>query len=326
MLESAGPSKGSLLSVTVGKTTSIQIGLESITLKKLHSFLVAAEAACSIGDFPVVAVEARLTAVPGLATAAVPAALAAAELEAEIRAAELAAAELSEAKLAAQQEAVEEIAEPEPVRASDFATGSFDIIESAEQAATEEFDDENFDVLLADGELGFAREPKSDAKSKAISTIERRAKPFSQLFVWSSLTVGIAPILLAYLSLNFDLTAIDRIAAIAVGFGISALLISVVAIGGKRSGLSTLFLSRAAFGVTANIVPAIAQVIAKIAIGSVLVVGLLGMFNGNVVGLPEFGQVAITTSGLEISWMAVLVAVLLVLGSVLALLGGKVLY
>ena len=81
LLESAGPSKGSLLSVTVGKTTSMQIGFESITLKKLHSFLVAAEAACSKGDFPVVAVEARLTAVLGLATAAVPAALAAAEPE-----------------------------------------------------------------------------------------------------------------------------------------------------------------------------------------------------------------------------------------------------
>jgi purine-cytosine permease-like protein len=248
-------------------------------------------------------------------------ALAAAELEAELRAAEIAATELAATELA-----VEEVSEPEPVRASDFATGSFDIIESAEQAATEEFDDENFDVLLTDGELGFAREPKSDAQSRAVSTIERRAKPFSQLFVWSSLTVGIAPILLAYLSLNFELSAIDRIAAIAVGFGISALLISVVAIGGKRSGLSTLFLSRAAFGVTANIVPAIAQVIAKIAIGSVLVVGLLGMFNGNVVGLPELGQVAIATSGFEIPWMAVLASVLLVLGSVLALLGGKVLY
>ena len=248
-------------------------------------------------------------------------ALAAAELEAELRAAEIAATELAATELA-----VEEVSEPEPVRASDFATGSFDIIESAEQAATEEFDDENFDVLLTDGELGFAREPKSDSQSRAVSTIERRAKPFSQLFVWSSLTVGIAPILLAYLSLNFELSAIDRIAAIAVGFGISALLISVVAIGGKRSGLSTLFLSRAAFGVTANIVPAIAQVIAKIAIGSVLVVGLLGMFNDNVVGLPEFGQVAIATSGFEIPWMAVLASVLLVLGSVLALLGGKVLY
>ena len=76
--ESAGPNRGSLLSMTVGKTTSIQMGFESMTLKKLHSFLVAAEAACSRGDFPVAAVEARLAVVPGLATAAVPTVLAAA--------------------------------------------------------------------------------------------------------------------------------------------------------------------------------------------------------------------------------------------------------
>ena len=54
------------------------MGLEPSTLKKLHSFLVAAEAACSRGDLPVAAVEARLAAVPGLATAAVPTELAAA--------------------------------------------------------------------------------------------------------------------------------------------------------------------------------------------------------------------------------------------------------
>jgi hypothetical protein len=75
---SAGPNKGSLLSVIVGSVTSMQIGLESIKLKKLHSFLVAAEAACSKGDFPVAAVDARLAAVPGLATAAAPTLLAAA--------------------------------------------------------------------------------------------------------------------------------------------------------------------------------------------------------------------------------------------------------
>ena len=74
---SAGPNMGSLLSVTVGIAISTQIGFESMTLKKLHSFLVAAEAACSKGDFPVVAVEARLAAVPGLATAAAPTLLAA---------------------------------------------------------------------------------------------------------------------------------------------------------------------------------------------------------------------------------------------------------
>lgn len=48
----------------------MQIGFEPTRLKKLHSFLVAAEAACSKGDLPVVAVEARLAAVIGLATAA----------------------------------------------------------------------------------------------------------------------------------------------------------------------------------------------------------------------------------------------------------------
>mgnify|MGYP006933467356 CR=1 FL=1 len=58
------------MSVTVGTKTSIQIGLDERGLKKLHSFLVAAEAACSSGDLPVVAVEAMLVAVIGLATAA----------------------------------------------------------------------------------------------------------------------------------------------------------------------------------------------------------------------------------------------------------------
>jgi hypothetical protein len=53
------------------------MGFESITLKKLHSFFVAAEAACSKGDLPVAAVEARLAAVLGLAIAAVPTVLAA---------------------------------------------------------------------------------------------------------------------------------------------------------------------------------------------------------------------------------------------------------
>jgi len=70
----------------VGTGISTQIGLAESTLIKLHSFLVAAEVACSRGDLPVVAVEARLVAVTGFATAAeaavVPAVLAAAEPEA----------------------------------------------------------------------------------------------------------------------------------------------------------------------------------------------------------------------------------------------------
>jgi hypothetical protein len=60
---------------------SEQIGLGPKAFRKLQSCLVAAEAACSKGDFPVVAVEMALAAVVGLATAietaAVPAELAA---------------------------------------------------------------------------------------------------------------------------------------------------------------------------------------------------------------------------------------------------------
>lgn len=49
----------------------MQIGLAKSGLKKLQSCLVAAEAACSTGDLPVVTVDAMLVAVTGLATAAV---------------------------------------------------------------------------------------------------------------------------------------------------------------------------------------------------------------------------------------------------------------
>jgi hypothetical protein len=71
LAKSAGPSSGVLLSVTMGKTMSWQIGFELTILVKLQSFLVAAEVACSSGDLPVVTVEATLVAVTGLATAAV---------------------------------------------------------------------------------------------------------------------------------------------------------------------------------------------------------------------------------------------------------------
>jgi hypothetical protein len=53
----------------VGTGISLQIGLGPKALRKLQSCLVAAEAACSRGDFPVVAVEIALAAVEGFATA-----------------------------------------------------------------------------------------------------------------------------------------------------------------------------------------------------------------------------------------------------------------
>jgi len=69
--KSAGPKRGELLSVIAGMGISTQMGLATSALIKLQSFLVAADVACSSGDLPVVAVEARLVAVTGFATATV---------------------------------------------------------------------------------------------------------------------------------------------------------------------------------------------------------------------------------------------------------------
>ena len=250
-----------------------------------------------------------------------------AELEALIAAEEAAKAAAEKAEEEARNEVAvseEAVEDPAPVRAADFATGSFDIVESAEQAASEDFSEDNFDVLLADGELGFAREPISSAKDAPISTIDRRAKPYSQLFVWTSLSVGLLPLLFGFFTSTLELTFLDKLLSLFVGLSVSALIIAVAAVGGKRSGLPTLFLSRAAFGVRANYVPAIALVLVKIGFGTALVLAGLSLFDRNVLGVPIFAEPAFADA--SISWLLVGVASLIAVSALLAFFGGKALY
>jgi purine-cytosine permease-like protein len=255
----------------------------------------------------------------------------------ELEKAELAAIE---AQIAAEEEAkaaaeilaneeptpmVEDV-DPQPVRAVDFATGSFDIIDSAEQAASEDFDEDSFEVLLSDGELGFAKDPAAIIKDAPISTIDRRAKPYSQLFVWSSLSAGLLPLLFGYLTLSLQLTFVDKLLSVFAGLSVSALLISVAAIGGKRSGLPTLFLSRAAFGVRANAVPAAALILVKLAFGVAVILSAITLFDKNVASLPSMSAPAFAAGDIGVSWLMVVTAVLLVSASLIAFFGGKTLY
>jgi purine-cytosine permease-like protein len=250
-------------------------------------------------------------------------------IEAERVAAEREAAEET-ARLEAERLEAERVAEaarvevePEPVAAADYATGSFDIIDSAEQSADDE-EKEGFDFLLKDGELPFAREPKSGAIDQPLSTIARRSKPISQLFVWGGLNVGVAPLMLAAYVSRLP-NAGDGILAIAVGLLFSSLLISVAAIAGKRSGLSTLILARAAFGVHGNLVSAIPLVLIKLVFGASLLYLGVQSFDGLVVGLPGLDTPALASAPLITLQAVGLVAVLLV-GGVLAFFGGKTLY
>ena len=249
-----------------------------------------------------------------------------AALEAQIAAEELAKAEAENAEVLSDPETSEQESEPSPVRAADFATGSFDIIDSAEQAASEEFSEDNFEVLLNDGELGYAKEPAGSAKDLPISTIDRRAKPYSQLFVWSSLSVGLLPILFGYLSASLELSFVDKALSLFGGLVVSTLLIAVAAVGGKRSGLPTLYLSRASFGVNANYLPAIAQVLVKLGFGATLLMVSVGLFDGTIQGLPVFTELAVGEQLPGVTWAFALIAMLLVVSSLLAFFGGKTLY
>ena len=215
--------------------------------------------------------------------------------------------------------------EPEPVKASEFATGSFEIIESAEQAATEDFD-QGFEVLLKDGELGFAREPEGQIEDRPLSTIDRRSSPVSQLFVWSSLTVGFASLMFGYLTVSLDLSALDKILALFGGLLISAAITATAAIAGKRSGLSTLVLSRAAFGVKGNLVAAIMQVLAKLTLGIALLFAVTALFDGVFVGAPVLTEAAFEIGSTSANWQVVSIVVVVALASLLAFFGGKTLY
>jgi hypothetical protein len=68
---SAKPIISWLWSRIIGMTSSWQTGLGPKRFKKLHSFFVACEAACSRGDLPVATVVVILAAVIGLAITAV---------------------------------------------------------------------------------------------------------------------------------------------------------------------------------------------------------------------------------------------------------------
>lgn len=214
----------------------------------------------------------------------------------------------------------QELIEPEPQKAAEYSTGSFDIIQSAEQSVDE--DEDQFDYLLSDGELPFAREPKSGAIDKPLSTISRRSKAISQLYVWGGLTIGVAPLVLAAAVSHLQNVG-DGVLAMALGFLISSTIISVAAIAGKRSGLSTLVLARAAFGVNGNMVSAIPLVLIKLAFGAGLIYAAISFFDGAVIGAPALSSTVGTS---VFTWQQVVLALVLLVAGTLAFFGGKVLY
>ena len=94
----------------------------------------------------------------------------------------------------------------------------------------------------------------------------RNRKPASQLLTWLAINSTLVPFVLAWvmmgqLHLSWQVSLFDSVA----GFLSAGLIVAVASLAGKRSGLSTLVISRAIFGVGGNLVVAITVALARLA-------------------------------------------------------------
>ena len=107
----------------------------------------------------------------------------------------------------------------------------------------------------------------------------RNRKPASQLLTWLAINSTLVPFVLAWvmmgqLHLSWQVSLFDAVA----GFLAAGLIVSIASLAGKRSGLSTLIISRAIFGVGGNLVVAITVALARLATIGFMVLLVAVMF------------------------------------------------
>ncbi|MEN9957508.1 MAG: hypothetical protein RIR46_1116, partial [Actinomycetota bacterium] len=141
----------------------------------------------------------------------------------------------------------------------------------------------------------------------------------SQFWVWLPISGSLLPFGMALWLRSLGLTFEQSLTAVLLGIFSSAGVVAVGAIAGKRSSLPTMVLSRAAFGVFGNLGPALVLVMSRLFWSLVLVT----------LGYLLIAQNLTSTSSMSggsgpVSWAAVLVLAVVVLGSaVLSSLGGR---
>lgn len=157
------------------------------------------------------------------------------------------------------------------------------------------------------------------------ATSNDRAKPTSQFWAWFGISGTALPLLIAALFARLGFSFGQSAAAMALGFIGSAVIISVGSLAGKRSGLATTIVSRAAFGVVGNLFPAIALILSRVfwVVGAA-VAG--AVFLGGVTpNTPAASSVVFQIGGWGIPWAVIFVAALLLLAGLATAFGGRVL-
>jgi hypothetical protein len=171
---------------------------------------------------------------------------------------------------------------------------------------------DEFEQLLvraaAEEELTALEDAKQvSAKTSAESNVQvptdenRDRKPASQFAAWLGLSAVAIPALLAWtlLQLNIEFNAV--ILDLAIGYLIAGSLVSIAALAGKRSGLSTGTISRAIFGVWGNSVPLSFVLISRLLITALAAASFGLLFDGFDDRLPAFSSVLYSVGGLNIT-------------------------
>ncbi|WP_138316355.1 purine-cytosine permease family protein [Rhodoluna limnophila] len=148
--------------------------------------------------------------------------------------------------------------------------------------------------------------------------VNRRSQAISQFWAWLGLSGSVLPFGMGALLGQFDVSFLQGVLAVALASLASASVISIGSLAGKRSGLATVFLSRAAFGVGANAAPAIVLVLARVFWSSVLLWSLFVMSESVGSSVSQ----TITFNGLGL----VAPAAVLIIATALAFYGGQVLF
>jgi purine-cytosine permease-like protein len=149
----------------------------------------------------------------------------------------------------------------------------------------------------------------------------RGSRAFSQFWAWLGLSGSVLPLGLAWYVSTTQIAYSQAVMAIFLGATASALVVAVGALAGKRSGLPTLMLSRAPFGVFANAAPASLLTLIRIFWSGAILAVMLSF------GSQYFGVQSITNLNNPNSITLTVVALLVVASAVtLAIFGGRVLF
>jgi purine-cytosine permease-like protein len=163
--------------------------------------------------------------------------------------------------------------------------------------------------------------PELDAPVEVVVQTKRFAKDpsSSQFWVWLPISGSLLPFGIAIWLSSLGLSLAQSITATLLGIFVSAAMVAVGAIAGKRSSLPTLVLSRAAFGVLGNLAPAAILVISRLFWTLVLVgLGYL-LIAQNITSTSR-----IAGSAAPISWLAVVIlGAIVTLSVLLSSIGGR---